>query len=120
MNFLYRLGYYFAGFSVGLIFLTFIFSGKKTSCNYSPSDRVKGNLENKEISISQELQNKYPFLDENLIKNYIKNGKIDFAKSNVKLDSCKTYFFNLNKKNILNFEVINCSKIIELKNITMH
>ena len=74
MNFLYRLGYYFAGFSVGLIFLTFIFSGKKTSCNYSPSDRVKGNLENKEISISQELQNKYPFLDENLIKNYIKNG----------------------------------------------
>ena len=98
--------------------MTFIFSGKKTSCNYSPSDRVKGNLENKEISISQELQNKYPFLDENLIKNYIKNGKIDFAKSNVKLDSCKTYFFNLNKKNILNFEVINCSKIIELKNIT--
>ena len=120
MNFLYRLGYYFAGFSVGLIFLTFIFSGKKTSCNYSPSDRVKGNLENKEISISQELQNKYPFLDENLIKNYIKDGKINFAKSNVKLDSCKTYFFNLNKKNILNFEVINCSKIIELKNITMH
>ena len=100
MNLLYRLGYYFAGFSVGLIFLTFIFSGKKTSCNYSPSDRVKGNLENKEISISQELQNKYPFLDENLIKNYIKNGKIDFAKSNVKLDSCKTYFFNLSKKYI--------------------
>ena len=49
---------------------------------------------------------------------YIRNGKIDFSRSNVKLDSCKTYFFNLSKKNILNFEVINCSKIIELKNIT--
>lgn len=118
MKLLYRLGYYFVGFSVGLIFLTFIFSGKKTSCNYSPSARVKGNLEKKEIFISQELRNKYPFLDESLIKNYIRNGKIDFSRSNVKLDSCKTYFFNLSKKNILNFEVINCSKIIELKNIT--
>ena len=47
MNLLYRLGYYFVGFSVGLIFLTFIFSGKKTSCNYSPSARVKRNLEKK-------------------------------------------------------------------------
>ena len=61
MKLLYRLGYYFVGFSVGLIFLTFIFSGKKTSCNYSPSARVKGNLEKKEIFISQELRNNIHF-----------------------------------------------------------
>ena len=117
MNLLYRLGYYLAGFSVGLIFLAFMFNGKKTSCNYSPSSRVKRNLEKKEIFISKEIRNKYPFLNESLIKNYIKDGEIDFSKSNTKLDSCKTYFFNLRKKNISNFEVVNCSKIIELKNI---
>ena len=46
------------------------------------------------VMYSNEM-NKYPFLDESLIKNYIRNGKIDFSRSNVKLDSCKTYFFNL-------------------------
>ena len=120
MNLLYRFGYYLAGFSVGLIFLTFIFSGKKTSCNYSPSARVKRNLEKKEIFISQELRNKYPFLNESLIKNYIRDGEIDFSRSNTRLDSCKKYFFNLNKKKISNFEIVNCSKTIELKNIIQY
>ena len=120
MNLFYRLGYYFAGFSVGLIFLTFIFSGKKTSCNYSPSSRVKRNLEKKDIFISKEISNKYPYLNQSLIKNCIKDGEIDFSKSNTKLDSCKTYYFNLNKKNISTFEVVNCSKIIKLKNITTY
>ena len=120
MNLFYRLGYYLAGFSVGIIFLTFMFSGKKTSCNYSPSARVKRNLEKKEIFISKDIRDKYPFLNESNIKNYIKDGEIDFSKSNTKLDSCKTYFFNLSKKNISNFEVVNCSRIIELKNIILY
>jgi len=39
-----RFGYYLGGFSVGLIFLGFVFSGKKTSCNYGPSARVKNKV----------------------------------------------------------------------------
>ena len=69
---------------------------------------------------SKEISNKYPYLNQSLIKNYIKEGEIDFPKSNTKLDSCKTYFFNLSKNNISTFEVVNCSKIIKLKNITLY
>ena len=58
MKILYRFGYYLGGFSVGLIFLAFIFNGKKTSCNYSPSARVKDNILQKEIKIPLELQKK--------------------------------------------------------------
>ena len=42
-----RFGYYLGGFSVGLIFLGFVFSGKKTSCNYGPSARVNNLLQKK-------------------------------------------------------------------------
>ena len=44
-----RLGYYLGGFSVGIILLTFILSGKKTSCNYGPNARVIDNLTQKKI-----------------------------------------------------------------------
>ena len=118
MSLFYRLGYYLVGFSVGIIFLTFIFSGKKTSCNYSPSARVKKDLEKKDIFIAEYLKKRYPFLNDSLVKNYIRNGEIDFSKSNTKLDSCRTYFFNLKNENISNFEVANCSRIIKLKKVT--
>ena len=49
MSLFYRIGYYLVGFSVGLIFLAFVFNGKKTSCNYSPSSRVKSSLLQKKI-----------------------------------------------------------------------
>ena len=45
MAFLKRLGYYLFGLSIGVIILSFIFSGKKTSCNYGPQARVKSQLE---------------------------------------------------------------------------
>ena len=47
MNLLYRLGFYLVGFSIGLVFLTVILKGKKTSCNYGPNDRVISNLSKK-------------------------------------------------------------------------
>ena len=53
-----RFGYYLGGFSVGLIFLGFVFSGKKPSCNYGPSARVKNNLLQKKIAFSPNDNNK--------------------------------------------------------------
>jgi hypothetical protein len=58
MKFLYRLGFYFGGFSIGLIFLAFILNGKKTSCNYTPNARVIDNLLQKEIMISEDVKRK--------------------------------------------------------------
>ncbi len=44
MSFIKRLYYYSGGFIIGIFFLVFIFSGKKTSCNYGPNARVIDNI----------------------------------------------------------------------------
>ena len=113
MKLLYRLGYYLAGFSVGLIFLTFIFSGKKTSCNYGPSARVKANLLQKEIELSPEVKTRFPELTDSLIRMYINKGKLNFSKSNAQLDSCRVYYIELNKEQAY-LQVANCKRQIEV------
>ena len=61
MTFFKRLSYYLFGFTIGLFFLLFIFGGKKTQCNYSPSSRVKNDILEKDwvfqnnIDISQPI-----------------------------------------------------------------
>ena len=110
MKLFYRLGYYLAGFSVGLIFLVFIFSGKKTSCNYSPSARVKNNFSQKKIEIPPKINIKYPYLNDRILKVFIAQGKIDFIKSDTKLDSCKTYHINIVRHEDSFLKVANCKK----------
>tara|TARA_B100001173_G_scaffold10056_1_gene8720 strand:+ start:74 stop:436 length:363 start_codon:yes stop_codon:yes gene_type:complete len=110
MRLFYRLGYYLAGFSVGLIFLVFIFSGKKTSCNYSPSARVKNNFLQKKIEIPPKINMKYPYLNDSILKVFIAQGKIDFIKSDTKLDSCKTYHINIAYHEDSFLKVANCKK----------
>ncbi len=55
MTLLKRIGYYLGGFSIGLVLLAFFLSGKKTSCDYSPSARVKKNIRTKKHSYSEEV-----------------------------------------------------------------
>ena len=114
MKILYRFGYYLGGFSVGLIFLAFIFNGKKTSCNYSPSARVKDNILQKEIKIPLELQKKFPQLTDSLVRLYIDRGDINFSKSDTKRDSCRLYYIHLGSIEKAYMEVTNCAKIISL------
>ena len=52
MKFIHRLGYYLGGFAVGLIFLSFFLSGKKTSCSYSPQARTIKNINLKDFQFS--------------------------------------------------------------------
>ena len=67
MRMIDRFGYYLGGFSVGLIFLGFVFSAKKTSCNYSPSARVKNNLLQKKIVYLPNYNDKILINDRKLI-----------------------------------------------------
>ena len=66
---LYRIGFYLIGFSVGLMFLTFILDKKKTEFNYSPSARVKSNLLKKKVRISSKLLIENQILTDSLIEN---------------------------------------------------
>ncbi len=108
-----RFGYYLGGFSVGLIFLGFVFSGKKTSCNYGPSARVKNNLLQKKIAFSPNDNNKI-FLSDSLIRSLINVGVINFSKSNTKKDSCRTYFVDLDSENNFYLEIANCPNTIKI------
>ncbi len=114
MTFVQRLSYYSGGLILGSIVVIFFLSGKKSSCNYSPTARVLKNIRNKERyyspkSINYLLQNK---VDTASISALLENGKVDFSESNTKLDSCKIYVIKSAKKDniqlILNIE--NCEK----------
>tara|TARA_B100001063_G_scaffold57589_1_gene51814 strand:+ start:947 stop:1309 length:363 start_codon:yes stop_codon:yes gene_type:complete len=114
MKVLYRLGFYLAGLSFGLIFLAFFLNGKKTSCNYTPNARVIDNLLQKEIIFSNEIKQKQPNLTREKIKEFIKIGKVNFSKSDVKKDSCKKYHIEINTSDSGFFEVINCAKTLNI------
>jgi hypothetical protein len=114
MKILYRLGFYLGGFSVGLIFLAFIFDGKNTSFDYSPSARVKKNLSQKRIRISDSIKKENPQLTDSLIRFYISEGSVDFSKSETKRDSCRLYHIELDSKTNAYLEVANCKETLRL------
>ncbi len=93
MKFVKRLGYYLSGFAIGLVFLFFFLSGKRTSCDYGPNARVKKNIRIKESIITNEAWAFFESqkIDTSAISKLLVNGKVDFKKSNTQLDSCKTY-----------------------------
>lgn len=96
MKFIHRLGFYLGGFAVGLVLLAFIFSGKKTSCDYGLDARVMKNIRNKPMTISEEIAEKLEDyqLDSLAIRSILTYGDVNFSKSNTKTrkDTCKTYF----------------------------
>lgn len=92
MSFIKRLGYYLGGFSVGLIFLFFLFNGKRTQCNYSPSARVKSDIKKKGWVFEKDF---YPIQD--TIKWFAKTT-VDFSESNIGTDSCNVYVMEIESK----------------------
>lgn len=112
MNLLYRLGFYLAGFSIGLVFLAVILKGKKTSCNYGPNDRVIADLSKKSWKGQNQLNQAF---DSIAFHRFLEKASVDFSKSNPQKDSCKTYFVNgyWNEKPI-SLEVENCKKTVQI------
>ncbi len=112
MKLLYRLGFYLIGFSIGLIFLSLILKGKKTSCNYGPNDRVISSLSKK----SWKQQNKLsPAFDSIEFQAFLNKASVDFVKSDTQKDSCKVYYINgywVDKP--ISITVENCEKTVEV------
>ena len=92
MNFINRLSYFSGGFLIGLVFLMFFLSGKRTSCSYLPSSRVKKDISRKNIKFQNLLKKE----DSLILLNAIKQGDINFSKSNTSLKKCKEYYFEQN------------------------
>ena len=88
MSFIKRLYYYSGGFIIGIFFLVFIFSGKKTSCNYGPNARVIDNIISKELILESDVLD---YSNDELI-DLISNGKVIFSKSDPNNDPCGMYY----------------------------
>jgi len=118
MSFIYRLAYYLIGFTFGMFILMFVFSGKKTSCNYFPSKRVKNDLLKKNLIIPDHLKDKHLFINDSLIYTQISSSKVIFSKSNFKnKDSCKIYRLETEdsiKKYVM--DIKNCPSFAMLNN----
>jgi hypothetical protein len=110
MKFIHRLGFYLGGFSIGLIFLMFFLSGKKTSCAYGPNARVLKNISTKTLNINPEIQTKLVALNVDSIRlsELLAKGQVNFRKSVTNLDSCKRYVIAHKSLEIL---VENCATI---------
>ena len=122
MKFIHRLGYYLGGFSVGLIVLAFFLGGKKASCDYGPNARTIKNISSKKMKYSEDT--KFFIityrLDSLKVADLIRNGEVDFTKSNTHLDSCKIYTIESKLENedvILSVE--NCKEDATIQHIRL-
>lgn len=113
MNIWQRFGYYFGGFAIGLIFLAFFLSGKKTQCNYSPNSRVLSNISKKERIVGENF--KLSIAQDSLYKKLMRGANVVFSKSKVDDNECNTYWIETKD---YSFEVINCEKTATFKNLS--
>lgn len=120
MRFIQRLGYYLGGFAIGLVILAYFLSGKNASCDYGPNARTVKNISSKPIQYSFEVEQ---FVEENgldsvTVINLIRYGKVDFSKSNTKIDSCKLYHIdNIYRNQSIFIKVRNCDSLAILRRI---
>jgi len=120
MAFLKRLGWYLVGLSIGLIFLVFILK-KKTGeggldfC-YLPNCRVLKDMRSKPITFTESLPEAYR--DTLLIQSFLKDGDVDFGKSDTKSEPCKTYYISHEYKGReLELKAKNCEDVVTLQNV---
>ena len=115
MKLIYRIGYYMMGFAVGLVFLSFVLKGKKTSCNYGPSDRVINNISKKNWGSIDHTNSEFSSFDSIAFQLFLKKARVNFNKSDREKDSCKTYYITgyWEDKNI-NLEIENCEEMINI------
>ena len=107
MKLLQRLGYYLAGFAVGLIFLAFFLKGKNFSCDYGPHARVIKALSTKPIQYNDN--------DSVLVKTILNTGKVDFSKSNTRRKPCGLYYVEaLVNNHTVGLEVENCENLVKV------
>lgn len=98
---------------MGLFFVSAVFIGKDTRCNYFPNARVLNDLRNKPFNYSDKAKEilAQKWVDTTDIKNTLTYGDVDFDKSNIVVGSGKRYIIEgkTTKEQPIVLEVINYS-----------
>tara|TARA_B100000768_G_scaffold74659_1_gene71451 strand:+ start:786 stop:1157 length:372 start_codon:yes stop_codon:yes gene_type:complete len=112
-----RLIYFMGGFLIGVFILFFIWDKKNTKFPYLPEARVLNDINSKKIHYSQKLHIAFAknIITASEVQNILKNGDVNFSKSNTKIDSCKIYIIEkvLDKKNYL-ISLENCNNEVKV------
>lgn len=88
-----RLIYFMGGFLIGICILIFIWDKKNTKFPYMPDARVINDVNSKNVHYSNKLHTAFAknIITASQVQGILKNGNVNFSKSNTKLDSCKIY-----------------------------
>ncbi len=120
MSLLKRFGYYFGGFSIGLVILAFFLNGKKASCDYGPDARTLKNIRTKTLVYSNEAKDfmTSKSIDTTNINYILFKGDVDFSKSEAKRKPCGLYFVEgtVDNKDI-GVIVENCEKTATINSV---
>jgi hypothetical protein len=110
MKFIYRLGFFLGGFSIGMIILVFVLNQKNASCNYFPNDRVLHDIQKKSIVFEPETLEAIlsKQVDSLAIIQTIQQGDVDFGESQTKEEGCNKYLIN-HPDDLIQISVRNCS-----------
>ena len=121
MRIRHRFAYYLIGFTFGLFFVTAVFIGKDTRCNYFPNARVLNDLRNKPFQYSDKAVAimSQGWIDSTDIKNTLTYGDVDFDQSNIQIGKGKLYTIEgkTTKNQEVIFKVINYEEKAVLKDI---
>ena len=121
MKLIERFGYYFGGFSVGLIILAFFLNGKHVSCAYGPQARVLKNISTKQIVYSNAVNSALSEhnMDSLAIPYVLKHGSIDFDER-ARQKPCGIYDIEGEYNNReFTITVKNCDSIATILKISM-
>jgi len=88
-----RLIYFMGGFLIGICILIFIWDKKNTKFPYMPDARVINDVNSKNVHYSNKLHTAFAknIITASQVQDILKNGNVNFSKSNTQLDSCKIY-----------------------------
>ncbi|MGB6268913.1 MAG: hypothetical protein WBF67_07880 [Olleya sp.] len=123
MKILHRFGYYLGGFAIGLVILAVFLNGRGVSCeyNYGPEARVLKNIRTKTLQFTSESEALIAskVIDTASISYLLKEGDVDFSKSEPRKEPCGIYYISgetKDKKNI-SLYIQNCDSIATLQSI---
>jgi hypothetical protein len=120
MKFVHRLGYYLGGFAIGMVFLAFFLTGKRTQCTWLPGDRVIADFSRKSVRLSPEVREllKERELDTLTLQLILKYGVVDFGKSNTDTIPCSFYHVS-GQQELANTSlwVRNCDRFLRVEKV---
>ncbi|UCE94875.1 MAG: hypothetical protein JSV73_06315 [Flavobacteriaceae bacterium] len=115
-----RFTLYGIGFVIGIVIVFFFLGGKNASCNWLPNARILNIIQQKKISISQEVRAEMQstYIDSLQIMQLIKTGDIDFSKSRVKNEPCRNYWIEGGPKDTLMIITVDlCDSVAIVKSL---